>query len=496
MAESFSIKGVSKHTIIYGLGPIFQKSLGFLLLPVYTHYLTPADYGILELITIGITLWIMLANQGMGTAFFRYYPWDEPEKEPECVSSAYFYIITTGAALVALSFVLLYSIDSSLLRINGTNVRTLAHIAIWSAFFQIVVIVPYQKLRARMRSKTYVIVTTLGFAVNLLLNILFIAVFQLGLVGLLMGNMIAALLVALALTFSIRDDLKIRLFSTKLIKKMVKYGFPLIPGGFSYFLLSITDRLFIQSMCTTTDLGLYSLGDRIANILGVALVGPFLLVWPSIYFKWHKTKEGGVALGRVGRLFYGCLCLGALLLSVTAPVVIRTITGSQFWSAYQYVPLLLISQLGWGYFNLKNIGFNILNKTKYLPITLVAATALNIVLNYAFILKMGAMGAALATAISYLFLCILTDAWARRYYRLKLHDGRVILGLIGFLGLTYAFYELGFAQLTVINGALAAAAFTLFGGLFFSVTSLRSDEAVKVFDTLKNMVKRIGISFS
>lgn len=495
MTELFSLKGVSKHTLIYGLGPIFQKSLGFLLLPVYTHYLTPADYGILELITIGIAIWIMIANQGMGTAFFKYYPWDDPEKETECVSTAFFHIFFTGIALAIVSLAALFFIDASVLRINGTNLKSLLVIAVWSGFFQIVVIVPFQKLRAQMRSKKYVVVSTLGFAVNLLINILLIVVFHMGLLGLLLGNMIASALVAAMLGFSIRKVLHIRKFSVQLMKKMIKYGYPLIPGGFSYFFLSIMDRIFIQSMCSASDLGLYSLGARIANIVGIVFIGPFLLVWPSLYFRWYKTEEGGKALGRVGRLFFGCLCLGALLLSLGAPAVIRGITGSQFWSAYQYVPPLLISQVGWGYFNLKNIGFNLLNKTKFLPLTLISSTLLNAILNYVFILRMGAMGAALATAVSYIFLCIFSDAWARRYYRLRMHDGRVAIGFAGFLGFTYVFYELGFTQVPVVRSMIAAAVFGIIGIAFYAFTTLRRDELKRLMMMIYQVFKRIGVSF-
>ena len=490
MATPYSIKAVSKHTIIYGLGPVFQKSIGFLLIPIYTKYLTPSDYGLLELITIAMTIWIMVGNQGMGTAFFRYYPWDEPKKEPLFVSTVYLYIFGSGGLLLVLTFLAIGLVNPRYFEINEVDINVFLYIGFLTAFMQLLVVIPYQRLRAKMQSKRYVIVSSVGFSANLLLNIVFIVVYHMNLFGLLLGNLVSSFIVAVALTTSIRDAIRIEYFSRELMRKMLRYGLPLITGGFSYYLLTITDRLFIQTMCTTSDLGLFSLGGRIANILGIVVIGPFLLIWPSIYFSWSQSEEGGQSLGKITRLFFGALCLVALMLSISSPSVIRTIAHESFWNSYQYVPFLIVAQIGWAFYNIKHIGLTIANKTSILTIIFTGTAVINAILNYFFIKKFGSLGAAVATATSYAILSLATDIVAKRYYRLQLSNARLTIIFLGFFIPSLIYYSTGLSNLPTWHGKISALILFLIGTVAILLSSLHRSEILRSAHWINQQLKK------
>jgi O-antigen/teichoic acid export membrane protein len=83
------VKNLTKHSLIYGLSGILSRSIGFLLIPLYTHYLTPADYGTLELLDLTSYIIGMLAAMGISNSVMRfYYEFSEQEMKDQVISVA------------------------------------------------------------------------------------------------------------------------------------------------------------------------------------------------------------------------------------------------------------------------------------------------------------------------------------------------------------------------------------------------------------------------
>jgi O-antigen/teichoic acid export membrane protein len=91
-----TFKTIIKHTAIYSTSDLLAKAVGFFLLPIYTRYLSPADYGILELLAVTLNIVIILVQQGMHSSFFRAYSFDYKDKEEDqksIVSTSYLYLL-------------------------------------------------------------------------------------------------------------------------------------------------------------------------------------------------------------------------------------------------------------------------------------------------------------------------------------------------------------------------------------------------------------------
>ena len=101
------LKFLLSHSAIYGIGAVVSRLVGFVMLPVYTRYLTAADYGILELITITNSVVGILISIGMAYAIIRfYYNYDDIEYRNIVIStSAILYVISALlAALILFNF--------------------------------------------------------------------------------------------------------------------------------------------------------------------------------------------------------------------------------------------------------------------------------------------------------------------------------------------------------------------------------------------------------
>src|SRR5579864_270005 len=94
------LKRLFKHSSIYGLGNVLGKMVGFFMIPVYTHYLTTADYGVLELLDLSLALMGLVLTMWMNASIVRhYYDYDDPQDRNEVVSTIYLLAVAIGAAV-------------------------------------------------------------------------------------------------------------------------------------------------------------------------------------------------------------------------------------------------------------------------------------------------------------------------------------------------------------------------------------------------------------
>jgi len=411
-----TFKTIVKHTAIYSTADLLAKAVGFFLLPIYTRYLSPADYGILELLAVSLSIIIIFVQQGMQTSFFRAYSFDykdKKEEQREVVSTSYLYLLFSSFILLGTIF--LFSKQINHLLFQSKDYTTLVRLILITGFFNILSTITFQLFRAKLQSVKFSQVSILRFLINVSLNIYFILKLKMGLSGIIYGNLITAILISILNFFLIYKHLSLKISFPKL-KNMLSYGLPLVPGGLSIWVLMVANRYFLERLSSTTELGLYSLGNRFSGILQFMIIQPFLTTWPSIYFPLAKEKDAPITFSRLTTYFLligSFFSLGIIALSNPA---IKVMADPKFWGAYKVIPLLVFSVLLYGLFSLLNIGIFIQRKTKYNPLIIGIAAIFNLLLNYLLIPVYGMSGAALASFFSYLLMNLVAYLVNTRIY--------------------------------------------------------------------------------
>jgi O-antigen/teichoic acid export membrane protein len=402
-----TLKTIAKHTAIYSTADLLAKAVGFFLLPIYTRYLSPADYGILELLSVSLTIIIIFVQQGMHTSFFRAYSFDYKDKEEDqrgIISTSYLYLLFSS--FIFLGIAALFSRQINNILFQSKDYTLLVRLTFITGFFNVLSTIPFQLFRAKLQSVKFSLVSILRFLINVFFNIYFILKLKMGLSGVVYGNLFTAILISILTFFLIYKNLSLK-FSFSKLKSMLSYGFPLVPGGLSIWVLSVANRYFLERLSTTTELGLYSLGSRFSGILELLIIQPFLTTWPSIYFPLAKEENAPPTFSRLTTYFLliGSFCsLG--IIAISNPVL-KIMADQKFWGAYKVIPLLVFSVLLFGLFSLLNVGIFIQKKTKYNPLIIGIAAIFNLLLNYFLIPPYGMLGAAYATFFSYLLMDLL-----------------------------------------------------------------------------------------
>lgn len=417
------IRGLLKHSLIYGISNILRKAIGFLMIPVYTRYLTTSDYGTIQILDLIINIAGIMFSFGVSSSIFRfYYQYDNQEEKNQVISTAYLFIISI-IALITICLLLL-SKKVSILIFSDVSYAKYLNIIFCSFLFMQQENIFYNYLLVNKKSVLYTIFSSINLISSLLLNIYFVIIIKIGIIGILYASLISHIIGTIVLGCITLINIKLS-FSLVKLKEMLKYGIPLIPSAIGMFLITFADRFFLQKYSSLSEVGIYSLGYNFGYIISFLVVQPFLLTWQAQMFEIAKKKNAEEIFSRVFTYCSFILILTALALSILSKDLLKIIATPAFFNAYKVIPIIASSYVLHGiYFNFY-VGFLIEKKTKYVGGIVGFTAVVNIILNFILIPKYNMYGAALATFLSFLVMVLCAFAISRLIYFIKYEFLRV-----------------------------------------------------------------------
>ncbi|MCZ6801160.1 MAG: oligosaccharide flippase family protein, partial [Nitrospirae bacterium] len=269
-----------KHSAIYGAGQVLSRLASFLLLPVYTSYLRPGDYGVIAILDIvGNMLGILLAI-AITAAVNRYHFEEKDEIKQSQVwwTGLTFLVITTTAIVVPLWLGRETLADLTL----GSTVdhgEFYYSLILPTFFFSSLVQLPSSYLRIRKWSGTFVGITLVRLVFNIGLNVYFLAVLHLGITGILLGNLITEGLNALVLLAILCSNLRAYKFHLPLLGRLINFGGPLIITSLLATLMHGADRFLLRIFLDMEQVGVYSVAYTIGQGVNSLCLLPFTMIW-------------------------------------------------------------------------------------------------------------------------------------------------------------------------------------------------------------------------
>lgn len=416
---------------VYGLGSVLVRGLTFLLLPLYTRYLSPAEYGIVAL-TVACTVVLgMLYPLGLRAAVSRtYYAGGSVEERKERIGTIWIAMTLSAAVMAILLDRLGPALASAVL--PDIPFDPYLRLAVWTAFVGVLAQAPQVLLQAQERAPAYVKVT-LGTALVTTAITVLLVVQGKGAEGYLQGALLGgtvAVLPYVALTLKeIRPVVR-----WSVLGPALAFSLPLVPHALAGWALELSDRAILTRLLPLRDVGLYSLGYQLGAAMGL-LTTAFNAAWVPLLFGTLK-EEGEAAHPRLARLvsYYAMvLCFIGLGWSLLVEQAIRVIAAREFWEAYRITPWVVGGYvLGGLYFAPTNLLFW-RQRTRVIPLVTLAAGAVNVGLNLWLVPRHGAIAAAWSTLAAYATLLTLTWWIAERVHPFPYEYRRV--GVIVGLGL-------------------------------------------------------------
>jgi len=416
---------LGKQTVIYGLGDGLKRFIGFLLLPLYTTRLTPADYGELDLSLVVLALSGTFAVQGLKNAFFRHYTVsDDPDERTALLSSTFIYMSVTSFLLYSLIYLLADELAGLLFTDGAGGQAVYIQLVAVVGFFETISIIPLDSFRANMQPVPYVVILVVGFLLQTTANIYLVAVLGLGVRGVLMGYLLGALVVAVASIVMARRRMR-PIVVVAHLRELLAFGLPLIPVGLAWWLLGVSNRLLLERFASSQELGLYSLGYKMANILAFVVITPFTTAWgPYVYRTWRgpRAKETYAWVATHYLLVLSIVGMG--LVALTEPVL-RVMSAPDFWEAHRVVLPLVGASMAYGMMSIFDLGINITKRTRHFTYIIGLGGLLNVALNVVLIPLFGMMGAGVSLLLAYVGTMALSAVVAQRFYPVPYEFGRM-----------------------------------------------------------------------
>lgn len=416
-----------------GFGNIAGRAVAFFAIPFYARFLSPAQYGLIELIELSTqTIAIAVGLQAIGTALIRlFHDQTSAEAERNVVSTALIGTALLSGCVTVISVAAAGSISRAVFNTDAwTTLLQAAFVAMCFASIVEVVLV-YERMRDNVRF--YLGYSLITLVLSLGLNIIFIGVLDTGVWGFVFSKLIVSIGGMALLLWRLRRDVGWH-WRGVYVPEFVRFGAPLIVSGLSYFAVHFSDRFVLTSAVSLSELGRYGLAYRFALMVNVLIGDSFAKSWGVSVYRQTGDAAWRQQFARVFAYFTFTLSAAGLAIAVFAPELLRIMVPESFVPSALLVPILVLAYV------LRDVadffrGLLLINKRAvWVGKIALAAALLNLLLNVLLIPAYGTHGAACATLLTwsaYLVVCwIVADREHRLPIRLAPYGGLLMLMVV------------------------------------------------------------------
>lgn len=404
---------LARLSVAYGTADVLAQGINLLLLPLYTSYLTPADYGALALLLLLSTFLKILFRAGLDSGFMRIH-YDLHDAEAKSRFAGTVSLFSAGLSTLGFALFWIFSswVSAGLMGSpeNTLWVRLVAFDLLASSF----AFVPLALLRIEEKAALFSTFSLIRHATNTVLKVALVTT-GFGVTGVLVSDAVASVVLSLSLLFQLRSRARWA-FDWPPLLEALRFGLPKVPHGLLVQALNLADRRILDSFVSRAEVGVYQMGSNFASAMKFPL-SAFEPAWQPFVFDHARRADGpreiGLVASRMGIVFISL----AVTLGLILPDLLRiVIQNAEFHGAARVVPILVLATLFQGLFLLSSIGISISKKARYYPMITAAAAGLNIGLNLWLVPRHGVMAAAWATVGGYALMALLGARISRRLY--------------------------------------------------------------------------------
>ena len=401
----------------YTAASIVSKLIAVALLPLYTRYLSRADYGAAEVMFAAVVSASIVVRLGLIEAILRFY-YAEGEDRQRVVSSTFaglFWFATIGA-LLALPFAT--QIAEALLDPKTAaevgQMAELVRISIGGLWVLTMFEFMLTLFRLEERAQAFFVTTLLNVVATIGLTVILVVGAGEGARGLLVGSYASGAAFVLGLIVWQWRRLSLR-FDRELLRRLLRFGMPTMPAEASLYLLNFVDRIVIVRYAGLPEAGLYSLAVKFAQGVNV-LVRGFQLAWPPLAYSIRDDKEARRFYATVVTLFTASCAFVVTGMWLFSRWIVRALAAPRFFDSYEAIGLITTAVTLYALYMVLVVILGRTGRTELNFPATIAALIANVALNLALVPSLGIVGAGLALVASYLVVVALMYVFTQRLF--------------------------------------------------------------------------------
>lgn len=412
MSEQNRSKKFVKDLGIYAIGNLGAKFISFLLVPLYTHYITsPTEYGIYELIvTVSFCLIPLLCCQMTDGGFRFLIETKDPNRHKAIISYISKLLVINSLILIAVALICGLIYPS----------KYLPYIVVYG-IFQTVYEVFVQLLRGLGYTKAFVVAGILNATVTAILGVTFLAGFGMGIEGILISVISAKIVTVLLINWKIRlwpDYISRRYINKMVSKELLRYSLPLIPVSIGWWFVSANNRFFIERYLGLTDTGYYGLVCSFTGILYI-LCFIFYQTWQQNAIEQYNSPDRNAFFSSVFNNYFFLLCALVSIFPFALRLCYPWLVGENYQASSQYLFLNSLYVMAFSLAAFFEIAYQCAKQTARILPSLIMAIGVSIACNFLFIEYIKVNGVILSSILTYVSLLIYRIIDTRKFVQIK-----------------------------------------------------------------------------
>lgn len=420
MSEKSASKELIVNILVFGIGTVGSKIIMFILLPIYTIYLTTSELGVAELVVNYMNFLYPIATINIMSAMLRYSMDEEQDKRR----------VLQNAVFVVCAGVIVISLIMSLIHTESAVEDWKPHLIIMLFVYSV-----QQVLSTFAKALDQTKICTIGNLIYtgalLGFSIIFLALLHMGTMGYLISMIAANLVSILYYCFSLKI-LRYVYFGRpdgKLLLEMILFALPLMVESLSGWIATFCDRFVLEYFMGTESVGIYSVASKLPSLIA-AFASVFMSAWVLSAIKEYEAGSDRSFSNQVFRKFSAVFMAWAVFVIYICKWLMMLLARGDFAESWKYAPLLLCSAVFGGFGNFFAAFFTSAKKNTSLMISTLLGAVINMGTNIILIPIMGIQGATLTTMLSQLIVFVYRAVCTRSFVKIEINYKKLIAAIL------------------------------------------------------------------
>ncbi len=425
-----STQKVFNNSLIYTIGTLASKAIGFFLVPLYTNCMANSEYGVTTTIINFINTFSVVVTLSLSAALIRFYN-DYDENERKVFIGSVTNIILINSFVIGLLLILLHPIFDSFM-FPGIDFYPLLLLGFLSLAFEGVYLVFQYVLLAKQSGLRYAINSLIYLLINTGQTILYVAILDMGALGVILASCLTNLLMSVYGIISMyKQKMMVFAMNGAMLKKALKYSLPFLPHDLTTGLKVYSDKTVINNFLTYAISGLYTLAAQFSSLLGLVQNSINVAFRPWFIEQMNKGEEGKKEIKFMSCMIMSLYSFCSVGIAVFSKEVITVFSASSYNEAWMYIPVLVISQLITFiyYSHVQSLMYNIKYSRLVFACSL-TGLCVNVLLSLCLVQWFNIFGILAAQVIANIVLSTITVVLSRKAEKVDFGLGKMILYVI------------------------------------------------------------------
>ena len=479
-----------KGTAAVSLANASTQIVGLLLLPIFTFYLSPEDYGIFSLVSLTITVLALIYNPGMMSATMRlYHKTDDEDDRKTLIGSALIFFLLIP--FVPIIFGLLFGPQIFSYIFKDFEFYPYGFLALILAFFIQPSRIWSTLMTLKYKVKKAALHTAISVTIGMLFSVLFVVVFKMGAMGKVLGMFPAALYLFIISLKEVREY-TLGVWKLESIKKQLIFGYPLIAALWAYQGLNFIGKYMLESMDSIESVGLYSFAVSLASVPMILVLG-FKQLWNPIFYE-NMNLKNYKTISQLITYFILVLTLLCILCILFSKEVILLVINERYYSIIPIIGFLILGIFFNGLLTISNSLLSYDDKFRNVSIIALIAIFLNFTLNVVLIPEYNVLGASISLAASYFIFFVIGAINQKKTLKLIQTKGITLFPILIIFSTVIICYFLNQTyEINTFNKFEFGVKVSLFGIvllIFFKINLLRKEDLNLLISLIRQKIKK------